>query len=55
MLTVGGEISGYCATGSVIMEIMPTNTITIDITIAVTGLFIKTSAIIMYEIVSGEW
>jgi hypothetical protein len=46
--TVGGEISGYCAMGRLIMEIRPTNTITMDITIAVTGLFIKVSAIMLY-------
>jgi hypothetical protein len=50
METVGGEISGYWATGRFINEIIPTSTITIDITIAVTGLFIKVSAII----VNGE-
>jgi hypothetical protein len=33
--------------GKVINAITPTNTITIEITIAVTGLFIKVSAIIL--------
>src|ERR1041385_4773175 len=47
ILTVGGVISGYCATGNVVIAISPTNTITIDITIAVTGRFIKVSAIIV--------
>jgi hypothetical protein len=47
ILTVGGEISGYCATGSPVREINPTNTITIEITMAVTGRFIKVSAIIV--------
>src|SRR6218665_336807 len=51
MDTVGGEISGYCATGRLIREITPTNTSTMEITIAVTGLFIKVSAIM---ILSGK-
>src|SRR5262245_4363040 len=46
ILTVGGEISGYWATGRLIKEIIPTSTMTMDITIAVTGLLIKVSAII---------
>jgi hypothetical protein len=45
MDTVGGEISGYCATGRLISEIIPTSTSTIEMTMAVTGLFIKVSAI----------
>jgi len=44
--TVGGDISGYCAIGRLVIEIIPTSTITIEITIAVTGRFIKVSAII---------
>src|SRR3982751_5448366 len=50
IFTVGGEISGYWATGNPIREINPTNTITIDTTMAVTGLRIKVSAIIFYAI-----
>jgi hypothetical protein len=46
---VGGDISGYWATGSFVIEIRPTNTNTIEITIAVTGLFIKVSAIILVK------
>ena len=47
IVTVGGVISGYWATGKVVIAIIPTNTITTDITMAVTGLFIKVSAIII--------
>jgi hypothetical protein len=47
--TVGGEISGYCATGRLINEIRPTSTNTIEITMAVTGRFIKVSAIILLK------
>ena len=47
METVGGVISGYWATGKFVMAIMPTSTITTDITMAVTGLLIKVSAIII--------
>src|SRR5260221_4271900 len=43
--TVGGVMSGYCAIGSVVIAMRPTSTITTDVTIAVTGLFINTSAI----------
>jgi hypothetical protein len=46
MVTVGGVISGYCPIGKFVIAKIPTTTITIDITIAVTGLFIKVSAII---------
>ena len=42
--TVGGVMSGYCATGKVIMAINPTSTITMEITMAVTGRLIKVSA-----------
>src|SRR5260221_6228501 len=45
MLTVGGVISGYCAMGNEDIAISPTSTITIEVTIAVTGLLINTSAI----------
>jgi len=45
-LTVGGVMSGYCAIGNVVMAMKPTNTITTEITIAVTGRFINTSEII---------
>src|SRR3569833_726975 len=45
MFTVGGVISGYCATGKVIIAMIPTNTITMEITMAVTGRLIKVSAI----------
>src|SRR5258708_19268160 len=45
MLTVGGVISGYCAMGNTLIEIMPTNTMTMEMTMAVTGRFINTSAI----------
>ena len=48
--TVGGVISGYCATGNVVIEIRPTNTITMDTTIAVTGRFIKVSAIMVVSL-----
>ena len=48
ILTAGGVISGYCAMGKMDIEISPTNTITIDITIAVTGFFIKVSAIMIW-------
>src|SRR6185312_11503809 len=44
--TVGGEILGYLATGRFNKAIIPTSTITIEITMAVTGRFIKVSAII---------
>ncbi|MNY30845.1 hypothetical protein D3C86_1649750 [compost metagenome] len=44
--TVGGVISGYCAIGKLNKAIKPVSTITIDTTIAVTGLLIKVSAII---------
>jgi hypothetical protein len=46
IFTVGGVISGYWAIGKVVKDIMPTSTITIEITIAVTGRLIKVSAII---------
>jgi hypothetical protein len=45
--TVGGVMSGYWDIGNVLIARSPTKTITIDITIAVTGLLIKTSAIIL--------
>jgi hypothetical protein len=45
---VGGVMSGYCEMGRVVMAINPTSTITTDTTMAVTGLFIKTSAIIAF-------
>jgi hypothetical protein len=48
MLTAGGVMSGYCAMGNIVNDINPTSTITIDITIAVTGFFIKVSAIMIY-------
>jgi hypothetical protein len=44
---VGGVISGYCEMGRVLIAMTPTSTITSDMTMAVTGLFIKTSAIIV--------
>jgi hypothetical protein len=46
MVTVGGVISGYCPIGKLLIAKIPTTTITMEITIAVTGLFIKVSAII---------
>jgi hypothetical protein len=51
--TVGGDISGYWATGRLVREISPTNTSTTEMTIAVTGLFIKVSAIMLVN-GSGE-
>ena len=48
MFTVGGVMSGYWAIGKVVSAIKPTSTITIEITIAVTGLRIKVSAINYY-------
>ena len=48
MVTVGGVISGYCAMGKIDIEIIPTSTITIEITMAVTGFFIKVSAIMIW-------
>src|SRR5215203_6431418 len=45
IFTVGGVMSGYCAIGNVAIAIIPTNTITIEITMAVTGRLIKVSAI----------
>jgi hypothetical protein len=50
MDTTGGVISGYWAIGRLIIDINPTATITIDITIAVTGLLINTSAIIILSL-----
>ncbi|MNY46906.1 hypothetical protein D3C86_1821310 [compost metagenome] len=47
-VTVGGVTSGYWATGRVVRAMSPTRTSTTEDTIAVTGLFIKTSAIISY-------
>src|ERR1041385_894630 len=44
-LTVGGVMSGYWAIGNVAIAMRPTSTITTDVTMAVTGLFINTSAI----------
>jgi hypothetical protein len=44
---VGGVIFGYCATGKFNRASIPTSTITTDITMAVTGFFIKVSAIII--------
>ena len=46
ILTVGGVMSGYWEMGNVLNAISPTSTITTEITIAVTGLLIKVSAII---------
>src|ERR1700730_15786141 len=46
MVTVGGEISGYWLTGKLKSANRPANTMTIDITMAVTGLLINVSAII---------
>src|SRR3982751_7111856 len=54
METVGGDMSGYWATGRLTSEISPTSTITTDITIAVTGLFIKVSAIISINNVPND-
>src|SRR5678815_790394 len=47
ILTVGGLMSGYWLTGKFKMDKTPTKTITMEITMAVTGLFIKLSAIIV--------
>jgi hypothetical protein len=44
--TCGGVISGYWLTGRFVIAMVPINTITIEITIAVTGLLINVSAII---------
>src|SRR6201992_142803 len=46
--TTGGVISGYWSIGSTNMLTIPVITNTIDITIAVTGLFIKVFAIIFF-------
>ena len=48
ILTVGGVISGYWAIGKLFIDISPTSTITIEITIAVTGLRMKVSAIMLW-------
>ena len=45
--TDGGVISGYWAIGRIDIAMMPTKTITIDMTMAVTGRLIKVSAIII--------
>src|SRR5580698_408797 len=59
MVTVGGVISGYWPIGRLLIASMPTTTITIEITIAVTGLRIKVSAIIFlfghWSLVIGHW
>jgi len=48
MVTTGGVMSGYCAIGRLLSEIKPTNTNTIDITIAVTGLLMNVFAIMLF-------
>src|ERR1700761_3848339 len=48
--TTGGVISGYWSIGKTNMLTTPVITNTMDITIAVTGLFIKVLAIICYSI-----
>ena len=48
--TVGGVISGYCPIGKLVIDNIPTITITTEITIAVTGRRIKVSAIILFII-----
>src|SRR5476651_1166141 len=50
--TTGGVISGYWSIGKTSILTIPVITNTIDITIAVTGLFIKVLAIIYYNIFS---
>src|SRR5580765_4648788 len=45
--TVGGVISGYWLTGRLNNESKPTNTKTIEMTMAVTGRLIKVSAIML--------
>src|SRR3954452_3313279 len=50
MFTVGGVMSGYWATGRVSMAMMPTSTITMEITMAVTGRLIKVSAIMQVSL-----
>src|SRR5258708_631118 len=47
ILTVGGAMSGDWEMGKMLIEIRPTKTITIEMTMAVTGLLINTSAIIL--------
>ena len=46
--TVAGVISGYCPTARFMIQIVPTISKTMEITIAVTGRFINTSAIISF-------
>jgi hypothetical protein len=50
MVTTGGDMSGYWAIGRLSIEIRPTNTNTIDITIAVTGLLMNVFAIILIRL-----
>src|SRR6185437_7644202 len=51
--TIGGVISGYCPTGRLKMQIVPTSTNTTDITIAVTGLFKNVLAIIQFLVLNS--
>jgi hypothetical protein len=44
-VTFGGVISGYCATGSKKMQVAPSRVITMEQTVANTGLLIKKSDI----------
>src|ERR1700712_5679005 len=48
--TTGGVISGYWSIGNSKIHTVPVITNTIEITIAVTGLFIKVLAIILFKI-----
>src|SRR5258708_15390887 len=50
MDTEGGEIFGYWSTARLKMHIAPEMTSTIDITIAVTGLFMNVLAIILEQV-----
>ena len=48
--TVGGVMSGYWLIGSLEIASIPFNTMTIEITMAVTGLLINRSAIIPFPV-----
>src|SRR6478735_12797942 len=49
--TVGGVISGYWLMGRFMIDNTPNNTITIEITIAVTGRLINKFAIIIFSLI----
>src|ERR1700744_511720 len=52
--TTGGVISGYWSIGSSKIQTVPVITSTIEITIAVTGRFIKVLAIIFYQVLKSQ-